>query len=67
MNKHTYYELSFGTYPGILFGFRTYEEKEEVESQSGKKGLLLVRNHVLYIPFFDFVVKLITLITEEDE
>jgi hypothetical protein len=32
--------LSFGLYPGILFGFRTYVE----ETQS---------NHVLYIPFVD--------------
>jgi|TARA_R110001599_G_scaffold15567_1_gene65101 hypothetical protein len=34
------WELSFGFYPGILLGFRTYKE----ESKS---------NHVLYIPFID--------------
>jgi len=34
------WELSFGFYPGILLGFRTYKE----ESKS---------NHVLYIPFAD--------------
>ena len=34
------WELSFGFYPGILLGFRTY--KEEYKS-----------NHVLYIPFVD--------------
>jgi len=34
------YELSFGFYPGILIGFRTYKEVERT-------------NHVLYIPFID--------------
>ena len=34
------WELSFGFYPGILTGFRTYREE-------GKS------NHVLYIPFVD--------------
>ncbi len=32
--------LSFGFYPGILLGFRTYNE--EFKS-----------NHVLYVPFID--------------
>ena len=34
------WELSFGFYPGILLGFRTYKEE-------------LRTNHVLYIPFID--------------
>ena len=34
------WELSFGFYPGICLGFRTYKEKKK-------------NNHVLYIPFFD--------------
>ncbi len=34
------WELSFGTYTGILLGFRTYHEDYRV-------------NHVLYIPFLD--------------
>ena len=34
------WELSFGTYPGILLGFRSYWEENKV-------------NHVLYIPFAD--------------
>ena len=37
MNK---WSLSFGFYPGILLGFRTYNEKYKI-------------NHVLYIPFID--------------
>jgi len=34
------WELSFGFYPGILTGFRTYREKKK-------------DNHVLYMPFVD--------------
>ena len=34
------WELSFGFYPGILVGFRTYKEESTT-------------NHVLYIPFVD--------------
>lgn len=34
------WELSIGTYPGIMLGFRTYKEVERT-------------NHVLYIPFVD--------------
>ena len=33
-------ELSFGFYPGIVVGFRSYEEKKKT-------------NHVLYLPFMD--------------
>ena len=34
------WELSFGFYPGIMLGFRTYNEVDK-------------NNHVLYIPFVD--------------
>ena len=34
------WELSFGFYPGILLGFRSYKEEDKI-------------NHVLYIPFAD--------------
>ena len=40
------WELSFGFYPGLLLGFRTYNEVNRV-------------NHVLYVPLVDicFTVK----------
>ena len=38
--KNKDWELSFGFYPGILLGFRTYVEVNK-------------RNHVLYLPFID--------------
>ncbi len=34
------WELSFGTFPGILFGIRTYREQYKT-------------NHVLYVGFLD--------------
>ena len=34
------WELSFGFYPGVIMGFRSYKETEKT-------------NHVLYIPFMD--------------
>jgi len=34
------WELSFGFYPGIMLGFRTYKEKKK-------------SNHVAYVPFID--------------
>ena len=34
------WSLSIGFYPGVLLGFRSYEEKEQV-------------THVLYLPFID--------------
>ena len=37
--ERTIFQLAFGFYPGILFGFRTYEEENL---------------HVLYIPFLWF-------------
>ena len=38
--KNKNWELSFGYYPAILLGFRSYEEESKT-------------NHVLYIPFID--------------
>ena len=60
MNKETYWELSCGTYPGILLGFRTYQEQEVVEWE-GEEATMTERNHVIYIPFIDICIKLITL------
>ena len=40
LNRRETWELSFGFYPGILLGFRSYNEVEK-------------NNHVLYIPLFD--------------
>jgi hypothetical protein len=37
------WSMSAGMYPGILFGIRTYREKESTE-------------YVLYVPFFDISV-----------
>ena len=44
-NKKTIWELSFGFYPGILVGFRSYEEKKKT-------------NHVVYLPFMDMCLTL---------
>jgi len=38
--KYKDWELSFGFYPGVLMGFRTYAEVNKT-------------NHVLYLPFVD--------------
>ena len=38
--KNKDWELSVGFYPGILLGFRTYNEVNK-------------QNHVLYLPFID--------------
>ena len=40
-----YWSLTIGFYPGILFGFRTYEEKE-------------FNTHVLYLPFIDVALEI---------
>ena len=37
------WEISFGFYPGILVGFRSYEQDDRY-------------NHVLYLPFVDVCV-----------
>jgi hypothetical protein len=36
--------ISIGLYPGILFGFRTYEEQTYV-------------THVVYLPFIDLAIE----------
>lgn len=40
-----YWSLTIGFYPGILFGFRTYEEKD-------------FNTHVLYLPFLDIALEI---------
>jgi len=40
-----YWSVTIGFYPGILFGFRTYEEKE-------------FNTHVLYLPFIDVALEI---------
>ena len=39
------WELSFGFYPGVLLGIRSYREVNKT-------------NHVLYLPFIDICLKL---------
>jgi hypothetical protein len=43
-NEKSSWSLSLGFYPGILFGFRTYEEPNHT-------------THVLYIPFVDVALE----------
>jgi hypothetical protein len=40
-----YWSITIGLYPGILFGFRTYEEKD-------------FNTHVLYLPFVDIALEI---------
>jgi len=40
-----YWSITIGIYPGILFGFRTYEEAN-------------FNTHVLYLPFVDFALEI---------
>jgi hypothetical protein len=40
-----YWSITIGFYPGILFGFRTYVEKD-------------FSTHVLYLPFIDFALEI---------
>jgi hypothetical protein len=40
MSNKTQWELSFGTFPGLLFGIRTYQEEFKT-------------NHVFYLGFLD--------------
>ena len=44
MNEEKEWTISIGFYPGILFGFRSYEEVEQT-------------THVLYIPFVDLALE----------
>ena len=47
------WELSFGFYPGILIGFRTYEQDDR-------------NNHVLYFPFIDGCLTILKNVNESD-
>lgn len=58
--KETYWEMSFGTYPGIVLGFRTYQEESEIKWED-EDALMVERNHVFYLPFIDFCYKVITI------
>jgi len=51
MRKRKQWELSFGSFPGLLFGARTYEAED-------------CTSHVLYIGFFDI---LLTVYNQEDD
>ena len=44
-DKEKYWSIAIGLYPGILFGFRTYQEKD-------------FSTHVLYLPFIDFALEI---------
>jgi hypothetical protein len=43
--RDKYWSISVGLYPGILFGFRTYEEPT-------------FSTHVFYLPFVDFALEI---------
>ena len=44
-NDEKYWSITVGFYPGILFGFRTYVEKD-------------FSTHVLYLPFIDIALEI---------
>ena len=45
INFDTNWELTIGLYPGILFGIRSYQEKDYTQ-------------HVLYLPFVDICLEI---------
>ena len=47
------WELSVGFYPGILIGFRSYEQDDR-------------DNHVLYLPFIDVCLTILKNVDESD-
>jgi len=47
------WEITVGFYPGILVGFRSYENNDR-------------NNHVLYIPFIDICLTVLKEINESD-
>ena len=47
------WELSIGFYPGIIVGFRSYEQEDR-------------NNHVLYLPFVDICLTTLKKIDESD-
>lgn len=44
-NTEKYWSLTIGLYPGLLFGFRTYEEEE-------------FNTYVFYLPFIDIALEI---------
>ena len=67
MKRNKYWEFSFGFYPGILFGFRTYQQEPEEVKWEGDDAYLTERNHVFYIPFVDVCYKLMILEKQKTE
>ena len=47
------WELHIGFYPGILVGFRSYEQEDR-------------NNHVLYLPFIDVCLTTLKVVDESD-
>jgi hypothetical protein len=45
MENERGYTIAIGLYPGILFGFRTYEEEDFI-------------TYVLYLPFIDIAIEI---------
>lgn len=45
VNNKKGWAISIGLYPGVLFGFRTYEEQE-------------YNTHVIYLPFIDVAIEI---------
>ncbi len=52
------WSVSIGLYPGVLFGFRTYETVEED---------LHKITHVIYLPLIDIAIETIYIENEEVE
>ena len=48
------WELSLGFYPGILVGFRSYEQEDR-------------NNHVLYLPFIDICLTVLKNVNAPDK
>jgi hypothetical protein len=40
-----YWSISLGFYPGVLFGYRAYEEEDQT-------------THVIYLPFVDIALEI---------
>jgi len=47
------WEITIGFYPGILVGFRSYEQNDR-------------NNHVLYLPFVDICLTILKNVDESD-
>ena len=45
VNNKKGWAISIGLYPGVLFGFRTYEEEA-------------YNTHVVYLPFIDLAIEI---------